>query len=465
LNQTSSSGRTAKSKADRSDGAFATLMESRVERRDDPKPARADRGQSRRTERHDPAPSEPAARSDAPAQSKEARAKEARAADRPTEQPAVEVKDGALPAEGSSSAEEKPGDGAAFVAAAFIPPVPVSQTVAAQDLPATSVATASVATPPVETPTTPAEIPSTPVAAAPAIPAPAVAIPATDVPQQQQQPAETAGPIAVPAAMAQVSDPAAAIPLQQSAMILAAKPQIAAKTEGAPADDVAANAESSTEAPQAELPEELLKQTKPPAVQTQPNASNKPGLTADPAFKPDDFLSAPKLTTEHTPQITPHMPLHVTAATTATPQANPVSTAQAVPVNAVAVEIAGQAKAGNTRFEIRLDPAELGRIDVRLDIDKDGNVSSRLVIERADTYDLLRRDQSALERALQQAGLKTSENALEFSLRDQGFGQQQKDDNPRGIRTAVAESDVIPSEAINGYARLLGGRSGVDIRV
>ena len=56
------------------------------------------------------------------------------------------------------------------------------------------------------------------------------------------------------------------------------------------------------------------------------------------------------------------------------------------------------------RFEIRLDPPELGRIDVRLDVDRDGNVTSRLVIERADTYDLLRRDASTLERALQNAG-------------------------------------------------------------
>ena len=138
-----------------------------------------------------------------------------------------------------------------------------------------------------------------------------------------------------------------------------------------------------------------------------------------------------------------------------------------MPVNAIAVEIAGQAKAGHTRFEIRLDPAELGRIDVRLDVDRDGNVTSRLVIERADTYDLLRRDQSTLERALQQAGLKISDNALEFSLRDQGFAQQQRqnDDTPRGVRAIVAESDIMPSEAANGYARLLGGRSGVDIRV
>jgi flagellar hook-length control protein FliK len=135
-------------------------------------------------------------------------------------------------------------------------------------------------------------------------------------------------------------------------------------------------------------------------------------------------------------------------------------------VNAVAVEIAAQARAGNSRFEIRLDPPELGRIDVRLDVDRDGNVTSRLVIERTDTYDLLRRDQSTLERALQQAGLKTSDNALEFSLRDQGFAQHRDDnDQPRGTSAMISEAEIAPSEAANGYARLLGARGGLDIRV
>ena len=96
----------------------------------------------------------------------------------------------------------------------------------------------------------------------------------------------------------------------------------------------------------------------------------------------------------------------------------------AVPLSGLAVEIATQAHAGNKHFEIRLDPPELGRIDVKLDVDRDGNVSSRLVVDRADTLDLLKRDASTLERALQQSGLKTSDNALEFSLRQQGFAQR-----------------------------------------
>ncbi len=83
---------------------------------------------------------------------------------------------------------------------------------------------------------------------------------------------------------------------------------------------------------------------------------------------------------------------------------------------------------GSKRFEIRLDPPELGRIDVRLDVDTNGKVTSRLIVERTETLDLLRRDAPQLERALQHAGLNT-EGGLEFSLRDQNFAN--RDQTPR----------------------------------
>jgi flagellar hook-length control protein FliK len=137
-----------------------------------------------------------------------------------------------------------------------------------------------------------------------------------------------------------------------------------------------------------------------------------------------------------------------------------------VPLAGLAVEIAAQARAGKHHFAIRLDPPELGRIDVRLDVDRDGNVNSRLIVERADTLDLLKRDASQLERALQQAGLKTSDNALEFSLRQQTSGQ---DNTPKPQSTAqlvVPVDDPMPSEATRrGYGRLFGLGRGLDIRV
>jgi flagellar hook-length control protein FliK len=135
-----------------------------------------------------------------------------------------------------------------------------------------------------------------------------------------------------------------------------------------------------------------------------------------------------------------------------------------VPLAGLAVEIATQAHAGKNHFEIRLDPPELGRIDVKLDVDRDGNVSTRLVVDRSDTLDLLKRDASSLERALQQAGLKTDQG-LDFSLRQQAFAER---DTPAqaGTHLIVPDDDPAPLEALrHGYGRRLGLGSGLDIRV
>ena len=166
-----------------------------------------------------------------------------------------------------------------------------------------------------------------------------------------------------------------------------------------------------------------------------------------------------------------------TPASTANPAAAPVNPAiaatnapaqtpgVAVPLSGLAVEITAQAHAGKNHFDIRLDPPDLGRIHVSLDVDRDGNVSTRLVVDRADTLDLLKRDASSLERALQQAGLKTSDHALDFSLRQHAFAHD--DTGPQsGTHLIVPEDDPAPLEALRqGYGRLLGLGRGLDIRV
>jgi flagellar hook-length control protein FliK len=163
-------------------------------------------------------------------------------------------------------------------------------------------------------------------------------------------------------------------------------------------------------------------------------------------------------------------PANLPPSTTAA--APPITPTQvAIPIAGLAVEIASHAQAGRNRFEIRLDPPELGRIDVRLDVDRDGKVASRLVVDRPETLDILRRDAPELERSLQQAGLKTADNALQFSLRDQGgFGGQNpyfNNGSPAGTaRVIIPDPELPPVEtAAAGYGRMIGTRAGIDIRV
>ncbi|NUB23029.1 hypothetical protein GBZ26_28230, partial [Azospirillum formosense] len=97
----------------------------------------------------------------------------------------------------------------------------------------------------------------------------------------------------------------------------------------------------------------------------------------------------------------------------------------------VAVHISKNVSDGNDQFTINLRPAELGRIDIKLEIGQDGRVTASVAVEKAQTLELLQRDSRNLERALQDAGLKADSNSLNFSLRGEG-GQSFQDSGRQG---------------------------------
>jgi hypothetical protein len=135
----------------------------------------------------------------------------------------------------------------------------------------------------------------------------------------------------------------------------------------------------------------------------------------------------------------------------------------AVPVNTLAFHIARNVDKGINRFDIRLDPPELGRIDVRLEVDGDARVRVHLVVERAEALDFLQRDARALERALADAGLDTDAESLSFSLDagNQGDDDAASGDGPASdpLLSGIADDEPLPSPT--HYV----SRSGVDIRV
>lgn len=139
--------------------------------------------------------------------------------------------------------------------------------------------------------------------------------------------------------------------------------------------------------------------------------------------------------------------------------------------NAIGVEIASRAKEGMRRFDIRLDPPELGRIDVRLEVDNHGKASTRLIVERPETLDLLQRDARNLERALQSAGLQTEDGSLQFSLQDHGQNgladagsNEGYDRRDQYLASAIDDAEQAPP-AVEAYARSVLARGGVDIRI
>ena len=89
-----------------------------------------------------------------------------------------------------------------------------------------------------------------------------------------------------------------------------------------------------------------------------------------------------------------------------------------------------------------------------------------MIVDRVETLDLLRRDAPQLERALEQAGMKTSENGLQFSLRDQSSqNPQQQQNNQRTAQIVVPDAEIVADSAQRQYGRLAGLGGGLDIRV
>jgi flagellar hook-length control protein FliK len=85
----------------------------------------------------------------------------------------------------------------------------------------------------------------------------------------------------------------------------------------------------------------------------------------------------------------------------------------------VAVQIQRNLAANINSFTMKLDPAELGALQIRMSFGKDGSVKTRLTADKPETLSMLKNDAPALNRLLQQAGLRSDEGALSFDLNQQ----------------------------------------------
>ena len=137
----------------------------------------------------------------------------------------------------------------------------------------------------------------------------------------------------------------------------------------------------------------------------------------------------------------------------------------------VAVQIAQAVHQGIDQIKIQLHPAELGRVDVRLDVASDGRVAATVVADRPETLEMLRNDSRSLERALQDAGLRSDAGNLSFNLREQHHGQGDLADgtgngkNGDGSELEGNGSELAANDAIHFNGPMIEGNKVFDIRV
>ncbi|MBB5685268.1 flagellar hook-length control protein FliK [Sphingobium boeckii] len=103
------------------------------------------------------------------------------------------------------------------------------------------------------------------------------------------------------------------------------------------------------------------------------------------------------------------------------------------------VEIARHVAAGRDEITVRLDPPEMGRVDIRLSFDRDGAVRGVIAADSAGALDMLRKETSDLTRALADAGVRSDAQSFRFDSRGRDSGHQTPQRQPgESERSAAA---------------------------
>lgn len=301
--------------------------------------------------------------------------------------------------------------------------------------------------------------------------------------------------------VANTDKPAAPSPIAQSlaaAQISTAQVQIAVNATTpkssaiAPADVVAALNEAASEQPTEAAPADTLKpptslqasaplrgnlhgaldqtgETAVPAVQTAaaeyatPSSAGievaaKPmplsakaaeAATGDVATSDSASLEAPIAS----PASTDAQPAQQAAASNHSQGLSTLSRATVETTAQLAAQIARKLEGRSTRFDMVLTPEDLGRVDVSLEIGKDGQLSARLAFDNPAAAADLKGRADELRRQLQEAGFQVAGDALDFSQRDPSAGggaferQQQRNALFAGGSRLAAQADmpIVPA--------------------
>ena len=137
-------------------------------------------------------------------------------------------------------------------------------------------------------------------------------------------------------------------------------------------------------------------------------------------------------------------------------------------VDQIKVNITKSAVKGVDKIEIQLKPEDLGHIEIKMQISKDGKLQAHIISSRAETMDMLQKEMPSLEKAFNDAGFSLEDGSLSFSFRD---------DNQTGRETAENQNlrsflgDVLDKSADNENSADLfsaenwDGKSALNIRV
>ena len=137
-------------------------------------------------------------------------------------------------------------------------------------------------------------------------------------------------------------------------------------------------------------------------------------------------------------------------------------------IDQVKVNITKSAVKGVDKVEIQLKPEDLGHIEVKMQIGKDGKLQAHIIASRPETAEMLQKDIASLQKAFNEAGFQTDEGSLSFSFRNEGqSNQEQERNNLRNFIGQALEQEAAMDIAGNDtlYNDGWNGANGLNIRV
>lgn len=146
--------------------------------------------------------------------------------------------------------------------------------------------------------------------------------------------------------------------------------------------------------------------------------------------------------------------------------------ASAATISTLAEQMTRRLDGGSTRFDLELNPAGLGRVDVRLDIDSMGGIRAAFTFDTPQAASEMSRRADELQKSLESSGFNLT-GGLSFDVAgDRSQGRHAAWTDGRDARPSsplIDESDLaretgsVAAEALRG--RGVSSHSGVDIRI
>ncbi len=134
----------------------------------------------------------------------------------------------------------------------------------------------------------------------------------------------------------------------------------------------------------------------------------------------------------------------------------------------LAVNMKRSLNQNRTEVTLKLNPAELGHVQIKMEAAKGGRLKTHISVEKIETLELLKQDSRQLVQILQDAGLQTGSQDLSFDLgrqNDQALSDQDLQQNANFNPTNHNSDQADPMSQLSGQVSLFRRDGGISLNL